>query len=81
MAISGSRAKSVKSCAIGVFMGVPAPVIGAALFSRCDSPLRAVYTASKINKRAGEILFKKYKFNFSSEDLAEGLALAAAEMC
>ena len=49
----------------------------AALFSRCDDPMRAAYTASALNKRAGELLFKRYKYNFSSEDLADGLACAA----
>ena len=51
--------------------------LAAALFSRCTSPLKAAYTASAINKKAGEGCFKKLGYNFSSEDLAEELALAA----
>ena len=52
----------------------------AALFSQCDDPLRAAYTASLLNKRAGEGLFRSYKYNFSSEDLADSLAEAAAKL-
>ena len=52
----------------------------AALFSRCDDPLRAAYTASRLNKRAGELLYKHYRYNFSSEDLADELAYAAVHM-
>ena len=52
----------------------------AALFSRCDDPLRAAYTASRLNKRAGELLYKHYHYNFSSEDLADELAYAAIHM-
>ena len=51
----------------------------AALYSHpaCHSPLRAAYTASFLNKRAGEMLFRILKYNFSSEDLALELAHAA----
>ena len=49
----------------------------AALFSREDNPLRVAYTSSRLNKRAGELLYKHYHFNFSSEDLADELAYAA----
>ncbi len=49
----------------------------AALFSRCDNPMKAAYTASLINKKAGERCHHKYKHSFSSEDLAEELAAAA----
>ena len=49
----------------------------AALFSACHSPMKAACTASAINKRAGELLFKRYRYNFSSEDLADELASAA----
>ncbi|MFA6213661.1 MAG: NAD(P)H-hydrate dehydratase [Candidatus Micrarchaeia archaeon] len=52
----------------------------AALFSACKSPMKAACTASKINKLAGERLFRKYKYNFSSEDLADSLASAAAKL-
>ena len=52
----------------------------AALFSRCGDPLRAAYTASFLNKRAGEALFKRYRYNFSSEDLADALAAQAAKL-
>lgn len=49
----------------------------AALYSQNDSPSSAAYTASLINKRAGENLFKRLKYSFSSEELAEELAAAA----
>ncbi len=51
----------------------------AALYSHpsCHSPMRAAYTASCLNKRAGEMLFRILKYNFSSEDLALELAHAA----
>ena len=51
----------------------------AALYSHpaCHSPLRAAATASYLNKRAGEMLFRVMKYNFSSEDLALELAHAA----
>jgi NAD(P)H-hydrate epimerase len=52
----------------------------AAVFSRCPDPLRAAYTASRLNKRAGELLCRRYGYNFSSEDLADALARAAARM-
>lgn len=49
-----------------------------ALYSRCDSPLRAAYTASFLNKRSGELLYRIFGPNFSSEDLADELAYVAA---
>jgi NAD(P)H-hydrate epimerase len=49
----------------------------AAIFSRCPDPLRAAYTASRLNKRAGGLLHRRYGFHFSSEDLADELAGAA----
>jgi len=52
----------------------------AAIFSREAEPLRAAYTASRLNKRAGELLFRHYHYNFSSEDLADELAYAAVHM-
>jgi len=52
----------------------------AAIFSRGVEPLRAAYTASRLNKRAGELLFKHYHYNFSSEDLADELAYASVHM-
>ena len=52
----------------------------AALFSTQNSPERAAYTASYLNKRAGERLFERKKFNFSSEDLACELPDAAFGM-
>ena len=51
-----------------------------ALFSQCEDPICAAYTASLLNKRAGEALFKKYKYNFSSEDLAGELAIVSAKL-
>lgn len=54
--------------------------LAAALFSQCSEPLRAAYTASYINKRAGELLYRHYRYNFSSEDLADELAYAAARL-
>ncbi len=52
----------------------------AALYSRCDSPMKAAYTASFLNKKSGEILFRCFGYNFSSEDLADELAFVAAAM-
>ena len=52
----------------------------AALYSRCDSPMKAAYTASFLNKKSGEILFRRFGYNFSSEDLAGELAFVAAAM-
>jgi NAD(P)H-hydrate epimerase len=51
----------------------------AAVYSHpsCRSPLRAACTASFLNKRAGEMLFRIMRYNFSSEDLALELAHAA----
>ncbi len=52
-----------------------------ALYSRCDSPLSAAYSASFLNKKSGEILFRCFGYNFSSEDLAGELAFAAMAVC
>lgn len=52
----------------------------AALFSTCQFPLRAAYSASRLNKRAGELLFLAFRHNYSSEDLAGELSFAAAGM-
>lgn len=51
----------------------------AAIYSHrsCSSPLRAAYTAAYLNKRAGGMLFRVMKYNFSSEDVANELAHAA----
>jgi NAD(P)H-hydrate epimerase len=51
----------------------------AAIYSHpsCHSPLRAAYTASLLNKRAGDMLYRVMKFNYSSEDLAGELPHAA----
>jgi NAD(P)H-hydrate epimerase len=49
----------------------------AALFSTAPTPLSAAYTASVLNKRAGEVLSNIYGMHFCSEDLAEELAFAA----
>ena len=51
-----------------------------ALFSTNNSPLSAAYTASVLNKKAGETIFKKMRHYFSSEDLAEALGSTAAKM-
>ncbi len=51
--------------------------LAAALFSRCSSPLRAAYSASALNKKAGGRCFEKFGYNFSSQDLAGELAGAA----
>lgn len=80
---SGSRFVLVKGGNAGMTKGGTGDVLAglcAALFSRCDDPLRAAYTASKLNKRAGELLFGHYRYSFSSEDLADELAYAAVHM-
>ncbi|MCX6770603.1 MAG: NAD(P)H-hydrate dehydratase [Candidatus Micrarchaeota archaeon] len=80
---SGKRLVKVKGGNAGMTKGGTGDVLAglcAAIFSRCDSPLRAAYTASRLNKRAGELLYKHYRYNFSSEDLAGELAYAAVHM-
>ena len=54
--------------------------LAAALYSHpsCPSPMRAAFTASFLNKRAGELLYRIFGPNFSSEDLADELAYVAA---
>ncbi|MEM2137482.1 MAG: NAD(P)H-hydrate dehydratase [Candidatus Anstonellaceae archaeon] len=52
----------------------------AAIYSRTESPLSAAYTASYLNKKAGEMLFRCFGYNFSSEDLAGELAFVAASL-
>jgi len=80
---SGGKLVRVKGGNAGMTKGGTGDVLAglcAALFSSCDSPLRAAYTASRLNKRAGELLFRHYHYNFSSEDLADELAYAAVHM-
>ncbi|MFA6908183.1 MAG: NAD(P)H-hydrate dehydratase [Candidatus Micrarchaeia archaeon] len=80
---SGGRLVKVKGGNAGMTKGGTGDVLAglcAALFSRCGDPLRAAYTASRLNKRAGELLYKHYHYNFSSEDLADELAYAAVHM-
>ena len=80
---SGCRLVRVKGGNAGMTKGGTGDVLAglcAALFSRCDDPLRVAYTASRLNKRAGELLYKHYHYNFSSEDLADELAYAAVHM-
>ncbi|MCX8195349.1 MAG: NAD(P)H-hydrate dehydratase [Candidatus Micrarchaeota archaeon] len=48
-----------------------------ALYSQNDSPASAAYTAAYLNKRAGERLFERLGYYFSSEELAEELPFAA----
>lgn len=52
----------------------------AALFSTCPSPMRSAYSASLLNKRAGEMLYRIYGYNFCSEDIAEELPFVAASL-
>jgi hydroxyethylthiazole kinase-like uncharacterized protein yjeF len=80
---SGRRFVKVKGGNAGMTKGGTGDVLAglcAALFSRCGEPLRVAYTASRLNKRAGELLFRHYRYNFSSEDLADELAYAAVHM-
>ena len=51
----------------------------AAIYSHpsCPSPLHAAWSASFLNKRAGDVLHRILGYNFSSEDLANELAHAA----
>ncbi|MCX6770230.1 MAG: hypothetical protein NT051_06185, partial [Candidatus Micrarchaeota archaeon] len=51
-----------------------------ALYSTCLSPSNAAFSASAINKRAGEMLYRCFGYNFSSEDLANELAFAATSL-
>jgi len=80
---SPGRLVKVKGGNAGMTKGGTGDVLAglcAAVFSRCSSPLRAAYTASRLNKRAGELLYQHYHYNFSSEDLADELAYAAVHM-
>jgi len=72
--VSGGNAGMTKGGTGDVLAG-----LCAALFSHsnCPSPLSAAYTASLLNKRAGDILHRCIGPNFSSEDLAGELAFAA----
>ncbi len=73
--VSGGNAGMTKGGTGDVLAGLLA-----AIYSRCDSPLSAAYTASFLNKKAGEMLFRCFGYNFSSEDLAGELAFVAAGM-
>jgi hydroxyethylthiazole kinase-like uncharacterized protein yjeF len=80
---SGGRIVHLKGGNAGMTKGGTGDVLAglaAALFSQCSEPLRAAYTASYVNKRAGELLYRHYKYNFSSEDLADELAYAAVHL-
>lgn len=77
---SCGKAVLVKGGNAGMTKGGTGDVLAglcAAIFSRCSDPMRAACTASKLNKRAGGLLYKRYGFNFSSEDLADELPKAA----
>jgi len=79
----GGRAVLVRGGNAGMTKGGTGDVLAGllcALYSQNDSPLSAAYTASCINKRAGERLYKRFRYNFSSEKLAEELPLAAAPL-
>ena len=72
--VSGGNAGMTKGGTGDVLAGLLA-----ALWSNpaCPSALSAAYTASVINKKAGELLCLAFGPNFSSEDLAGELAFAA----
>jgi len=72
--VSGGNAGMTKGGTGDVLAG-----LCAALFSHpdCPSALSAAYTASVINKKAGDIIYRAFGPNFSSEDLAGELAFAA----
>lgn len=75
MHVTGGNAGMTKGGTGDVLAG-----LACALYSRCDSPLKAAYTASFLNKRSGELLYRIFGPNFSSEDLADELAFAAASL-
>lgn len=72
--VSGGNAGMTKGGTGDVLAGLLAAIWS---HPACKSPLRAAYTASLLNKRAGDMLFRVMKYNFSSEDLASELAHAA----
>ncbi|VVB99477.1 ADP-dependent (S)-NAD(P)H-hydrate dehydratase [uncultured archaeon] len=79
---SPSKSVSVPGGNPGMTKGGTGDVLAglcAALYSHpsCPSPLAAAYTASLLNKKAGDILHRCIGYNFSSEDLAGELAFAA----
>ncbi len=72
--VSGGNAGMTKGGTGDVLAGLLAAVYS---HPACKSPLRAAYTAAFLNKRAGDLLYRVMKYNFSSEDLACELAHAA----
>jgi NAD(P)H-hydrate epimerase len=54
--------------------------LACALFSNCPDPLRAAYTASVMNKRAGELLHRIFGPHFCSEDLVDELPFVAISL-
>lgn len=79
---SGAKLAHVPGGNAGMTKGGTGDVLAgllSALWSHtsCPTPLHAAYSASFLNKRAGGILFRILKYNFSSEDLALELAHAA----
>lgn len=74
LSVSGGNAGMTKGGTGDVLAG-----LCAALFSHpsCLSPLSAAYSASVINKKAGDMLHHAFGPNFSSEDLAGELSFAA----
>lgn len=81
-AASPSASVSITGGNAGMTKGGTGDVLAgllAALFSHpgCPSPLSAAYSASVINKKAGDLLYIAFGPNFSSEDLAGELSFAA----
>jgi len=72
--VSGGNAGMTKGGTGDVLAGLLAAIYA---HPSCRSPLRASYTASVLNKKAGGMLFRVMKYNFSSEDLALELSHAA----
>lgn len=82
MIASRGRLIKVKGGNAGMTKGGTGDVLAgllAAIYSHksCTSPMQAAFTASYINKRAADMLYKVMKYNYSAEDLALELAHAA----
>ena len=71
--ITGGNAGMTKGGTGDVLAG-----LACALYSRTDSSIQAAYTAAFLNKRSGELLFRIFGPNYSSEDLADELIYVAA---
>lgn len=79
---SRGKAAKIRGGNAGMTKGGTGDVLAgllAAIYSHpsCPTPMKAAVSASFLNKRAGDMLYRVMGFNYSSEDLALELAHAA----